>query len=223
MAPGWTNGYVTTGNVTPITSLEVDQGRLTASGKPEDADDPVNFRPALLHPGGRRGRMPSPRSCAPTGIRVLGRRCRQPTAPKGAATIASVHSPCLSAIVGWMLRESNNVIAENLARQVALRTGRPASFAGGGGGGHGGRGPARRRQRHPPGGRQRPVPAGPDHPDGAGRPRPRGGRRRQAALRAAITGMPVAGFSGTLAPGPERVRQLRAGRARDWCGPRRAT
>ena len=29
-----------------------------------------------------------------------------------------------------MLRESNNVIAENLARQVALREGRPASFGG---------------------------------------------------------------------------------------------
>ena len=29
-----------------------------------------------------------------------------------------------------MLEESNNVIAENLARQVAIATGRPASFTG---------------------------------------------------------------------------------------------
>ena len=29
-----------------------------------------------------------------------------------------------------MLRESNNVIAENLARQVALREGKPATFSG---------------------------------------------------------------------------------------------
>ena len=29
MAPGWPRSYITTGNVTPIVSLEVDQGRLT--------------------------------------------------------------------------------------------------------------------------------------------------------------------------------------------------
>ena len=34
-------------------------------------------------------------------------------------------------MVEQMLLESNNVIAENLARHVALATGRPASFAGG--------------------------------------------------------------------------------------------
>jgi len=36
----------------------------------------------------------------------------------------------VSALVAQMLEESNNVIAENLARQVALATGRPASFSG---------------------------------------------------------------------------------------------
>jgi PBP4 family serine-type D-alanyl-D-alanine carboxypeptidase len=36
----------------------------------------------------------------------------------------------LSAIVQWMLEESNNVIAENLARQVAVATSQPASFTG---------------------------------------------------------------------------------------------
>jgi D-alanyl-D-alanine carboxypeptidase/D-alanyl-D-alanine-endopeptidase (penicillin-binding protein 4) len=41
-----------------------------------------------------------------------------------------VSSPPLSAIVQQMLTESNNVIGENLARQVALATGRPASFSG---------------------------------------------------------------------------------------------
>jgi D-alanyl-D-alanine carboxypeptidase/D-alanyl-D-alanine-endopeptidase (penicillin-binding protein 4) len=41
-----------------------------------------------------------------------------------------VSSPPLSAIVDQMLEESNNVIAENLARQVALATGQPASFSG---------------------------------------------------------------------------------------------
>src|SRR5215472_14468354 len=50
MAPGWTTGYISTGNVTPITSLEVDQGRLTPAGTPQDADDPGNFRPRSVTP-----------------------------------------------------------------------------------------------------------------------------------------------------------------------------
>jgi D-alanyl-D-alanine carboxypeptidase/D-alanyl-D-alanine-endopeptidase (penicillin-binding protein 4) len=41
-----------------------------------------------------------------------------------------VSSPPLSAIVEQMLEESNNVIAENLARQVAVKAGRPASYSG---------------------------------------------------------------------------------------------
>src|SRR6266581_3470583 len=44
LAPSWPSSYVATGNVSPITSLEADQGRLTASGAPQDADDPGNFR-----------------------------------------------------------------------------------------------------------------------------------------------------------------------------------
>jgi D-alanyl-D-alanine carboxypeptidase/D-alanyl-D-alanine-endopeptidase (penicillin-binding protein 4) len=198
MAPGWTTSYVTTGNVTPITSLEVDQGRLTASGKPEDADNPVNFRPRSFTPAADAAAAFASFLRA-RGIRVLG-GVSAATAPKGAATIASAHSPSLSAIVGWMLRESNNVIAENLARQVALRVGRPASFAGAasavtavaarlgvGSGIHlvDGSGLSPRDRISPMA--------------LAGLVRVAGGR--QAALRAAITGMPVAGFSGTLAPG----------------------
>jgi D-alanyl-D-alanine carboxypeptidase len=198
LAPGWTTSYITTGNVTPITSLEVDQGRLTASGKPEDADNPVNFRPRSFTPAPAAAAFAS--FLRAQGIRVVGRAAAT-TAPKGAATIASVHSPSLSAIVGWMLRESNNVIAENLARQVALRTGRPASFAGAAG--------AVTAVAARLG-----IGSGIHLVDGSGlSPRDRispmalaglvrvAGGGRQAALRAAITGMPVAGFSGTLAPG----------------------
>ena len=66
---------------------------------------------------------------AADGIRVTGSPVAQ-TAPAHAAGIASVSSPPLSAIVDQMLEESNNVIAEDLARQVALATGQPASFSG---------------------------------------------------------------------------------------------
>ena len=198
-APGWTPSYISTGNVTPITSLEVDQGRLTASGAPQDADDPDNFR--------ARSYTPAADAAAAfagflrrDGVRVAGRPAPGDQ-PQGAAVIATVRSPVLSAIVGWMLRESNNVIAENLARQVALRTGRPASFSGGAAAVMAVLG--RLGARH-----------GIHLVDGSGlspldRVTPQAlatvvrlaAWTGQPALRAVIAGMPVAGFSGTLASG----------------------
>ena len=66
---------------------------------------------------------------AADGIHVTGAPAPE-AAPARPVTLASVSSPPLSAIVAQMLEESNNVIAENLARQVALATGEPASFSG---------------------------------------------------------------------------------------------
>jgi D-alanyl-D-alanine carboxypeptidase/D-alanyl-D-alanine-endopeptidase (penicillin-binding protein 4) len=100
-----------------------------------------------------------------------------------------------------MLRESNNVIAEDLARQIARHAGKPASFSGGAAAvtailGRLG------------------VHHGIHLVDGSGlspmdqvTPGALAAVVRLAAvsgpgaLRAAVTGMPVAGFSGTLAAG----------------------
>jgi D-alanyl-D-alanine carboxypeptidase/D-alanyl-D-alanine-endopeptidase (penicillin-binding protein 4) len=199
LAPGWPMAYISTGNVTAITALEVDQGRLTRSGDPQDADDPGNFRPRSPDPAGQAGNAFAAFLRA-DGIRVTGPVSGQAARPH-AATLASVASPPLSAIVGWMLRESNNVIAENLARQVALHTHRPATFSGSAAavtsvlrslgvptGIHlvdgSGLSP---QDRIAPSTLARVVSlaSGPGHP----------------GLRPAITGLPVAGFSGTLAPG----------------------
>jgi serine-type D-Ala-D-Ala carboxypeptidase/endopeptidase (penicillin-binding protein 4) len=199
MAPGWTASYVSTGNVTPITSLEADQGRLTPSGAPEDADNPDNFRPRSFDPAAvAAGAFAS--FLKADGISVAG-PVLDASAPAGAATIAAVTSPPLSAIVAWMLRESNNVIAENLARQVALRTGAAASFSGAAA--------AVGREL-----RRLGVAGGVHLVDGSGlspddRVTPAALTRLvalasgtgHARLRPAVTGMPVAGFSGTLAPG----------------------
>jgi serine-type D-Ala-D-Ala carboxypeptidase/endopeptidase (penicillin-binding protein 4) len=207
-APGWSASYISTGNVTPITALSVDQGRLTKGGQPEDRDDPVNYRPRSFTPDADAAAAFA-RFLRSQGIKVLpgtgavpaqAGEGRDGVVPAGATTIASVRSPDVASIVGWMLRESNNVIAEYLARQVALHTGRAASFAGAAAaviaadarlGIHG------------------------IHlVDGSGlstldlitplalaRLVGLAGDGRQAALRAAVTGLPVAGFSGTLAPG----------------------
>ena len=126
LLPGW-SGYVTSGNVSVITPLEVDQGRVTTSGQPVDNEAS----------GGLRAASPAAVAAASfarflttDGITVRGTPAPV-TAPAGAATLATVQSPPLAEIIQWMLEESNNVIAENLSRQVALATGHPASFSGG--------------------------------------------------------------------------------------------
>ena len=199
LAPGWPTAYITTGNVTAITSLEVDQGRLTGGGAPEDADDPGNFRPRSADPAAQAAQAFAAFLSA-DGIRVTGPGGQQKAAAHAAA-LASASSPPLSAIVGWMLRESNNVIAENLARQVALREGRPASFSGA-------------AAAVTATARRLGVTGGIHLVDGSGlSPQDRiapaalarlvslASAGTRGRLRAAITGMPVAGFSGTLAPG----------------------
>jgi D-alanyl-D-alanine carboxypeptidase/D-alanyl-D-alanine-endopeptidase (penicillin-binding protein 4) len=128
LAPGWPDTYVSTGNVTPIASLEVDQGRLSLAGTPEDSDDPYNLRPRSADPAAVAASAFAALLTA-DGIKVSGTPVAQ-TAPPHAPAIASVSSPPLSAIVQQMLQESNNVVAEDLARQVAVATGRPASFSG---------------------------------------------------------------------------------------------
>lgn len=127
LAPGWPQSYVTTGNVSVVTPLEVDQGRVTRSGAPADNEASSGRRsadPAAL------AAASFARFLAADGITVRGAPA-QVTAPPDASTISSVQSPPLADIVQWMLEESNNVIAENLARHVAIATGRPASFSGG--------------------------------------------------------------------------------------------
>ncbi|MGH3121183.1 MAG: D-alanyl-D-alanine carboxypeptidase/D-alanyl-D-alanine endopeptidase [Streptosporangiaceae bacterium] len=199
LAPGWPMSYITTGNVTAITSLEVDQGRLTLGGAPEDADDPGNFRPRSADPAAQAAQAFGA-FLSSDGIRVTGPGGQHKPAAH-ASTIASVSSPPLSAIVGWMLRESNNVIAENLARQVALRDRRPASFSGA-------------AAAVTATARRLGVARGIHLVDGSGlSPQDRiapaalarlvslASAGTRSRLRAAITGMPVAGFSGTLAPG----------------------
>jgi serine-type D-Ala-D-Ala carboxypeptidase/endopeptidase (penicillin-binding protein 4) len=197
LAPSWPPDYVSTGNVTPIVSLEVDQGRLTTAGAPEDSDDPYNLRPRAADPAAMAAASFAALLAA-DGIRVTGSPVTQ-AAPARSAVIASVVSPPLSAIVEQMLQESNNVIAENLARHVALATGEPASFSGGAG--------AVITEL-----RRLGVTSGIQLVDGSGlspddaiapdtlvkilelaMARPR--------LRALLAGLPVAGFSGTLSAG----------------------
>jgi D-alanyl-D-alanine carboxypeptidase/D-alanyl-D-alanine-endopeptidase (penicillin-binding protein 4) len=200
LARGWPASYVTSGNVSVITPLEVDQGRLTAAGQPQDVDDPGNYRPRSSDPAAQAAGSFAGFLRA-DGIRVSGLPA-QVTAPARAAVLASVSSPPLAQIIQWMLEESNNVIAENLARHVALATGAPASFTGA----------AAAEQSV----LARLGVTGIELNDGSGlSPDDRitpaalvhliSLDARDARLRPVLTGLPVYGFSGTLANVPGNV------------------
>jgi serine-type D-Ala-D-Ala carboxypeptidase/endopeptidase (penicillin-binding protein 4) len=197
LAPGWPANYVSTGNVTPIVSLQVDQGRLTPAGAPEDSDDPYNLGPRATDPAGMAAASFAALLAA-DGIHVTGPPAAQ-AAPARARGIASVSSPPLAAMVEQMLEESNNVIAENLARQVALATGQPASFSGAAAAVTGEL-------------RRLGVGTGLHLVDGSGlSPQDRIApttlvkvltlATADARIRPLLTGLPVAGFSGTLSGG----------------------
>lgn len=116
-SPNWLRSY--TGDVVgPVMALSADQGRLgpLAGGR---LDDPA-LRTAELFAAELTKR----------GIKVLGRPTRG-TAPAGSPAIADVASAPISALVEYMLVESDNDVAEALARQVAVARGQPGSFSGG--------------------------------------------------------------------------------------------
>ena len=111
LGPGWKPSYVTTGNVAPVSALEVDEGRQGRTG------------PRVQDPALEAGRQ----------LAVL-LHVRAPvartTAPAGATELSAVESPTVAQLVEEMLTRSDNDLAESLGRQVALAADQPASFAG---------------------------------------------------------------------------------------------
>jgi D-alanyl-D-alanine carboxypeptidase/D-alanyl-D-alanine-endopeptidase (penicillin-binding protein 4) len=197
LAPGWNEGDIALGDVTPIVALEADQGRLTAGGALEDDDDPVNYRPRTDDPAGMTAAAFAGMLIR-YGITVTGTPA-QAAAPASAPVLASVSSPPLAAIVEQMLVESNNVIAETLARHVAIALGLPATFSGAAAADMT---ELRRLGITTPASLVDGSGLSPDDkiaPEtlvrvlatAAGRP----------ALRGALSGLPVAGFNGTLSAG----------------------
>jgi D-alanyl-D-alanine carboxypeptidase/D-alanyl-D-alanine-endopeptidase (penicillin-binding protein 4) len=117
-----------------------------------------------------------------------------------ATTLATVSSPPLAALVERMLTNSDNDLAEALARHTALATGRSADFAGAGAA-------VTARLKH-----LGLSSKGADVKDGSGLDRRdrltadlltdllvKAGDPARPELRPALTGLPVAGFTGTLA------------------------
>ncbi|MFF3410384.1 D-alanyl-D-alanine carboxypeptidase/D-alanyl-D-alanine-endopeptidase [Streptomyces sp. NPDC002742] len=175
-------------NIAKVTALMADEGRLddTTSGPAGRALDPAAAAARtfadLLHDHGITTTAPGPSK-----------------ATSRSEALASVSSPPLSALVERMLTNSDNDIAEALARQVALATGEEPSF--------GGDAKAIRAQLQKLG-----LPlSGAQFADGSGLNRAdklsadlltallaKAGDPAHPELRSVLTGLPVAGFTGTL-------------------------
>lgn len=176
-------------NLAPVTPLMTDEARLDDSehGPAPRESDPAHAAARtfadLLHQ---------------RGITVDGDPAGA-KAPAKPERIAAVHSLPLSALVERMLTNSDNDIAEALARQTAIGSRRPVSFAGAGDAVR----TALARQHLPL--------SGAVFKDGSGLNRDdkvtagllshlllQAAERDHPALRPVVTGLPVAAFTGTL-------------------------
>jgi D-alanyl-D-alanine carboxypeptidase/D-alanyl-D-alanine-endopeptidase (penicillin-binding protein 4) len=113
LAPGWDPADVGGGYVAPITALTVDGGRRSP-GSPARLTDPDLAA----------GRALAAALGSPTAPVIRGK------APETVTVLGEVRSQPLGRVVEHMLLASDNVLAETLARQVALAERQPASFAG---------------------------------------------------------------------------------------------
>ena len=114
LAPGWSQGDVAAGFITPIQPVMLDGGRLD----PKLQDGPRVSDPAL------------------TAGRALGDELgaavvERGTAAPAATAIAAVASAPVSELAEHALRTSDNVLAEVLAREVAIARQAEPSYAGG--------------------------------------------------------------------------------------------
>ncbi|GAA3363024.1 D-alanyl-D-alanine carboxypeptidase/D-alanyl-D-alanine-endopeptidase [Streptomyces antimycoticus] len=176
-------------NLSPVVPLMADEGRKDDSdhGPAPRAEDPA------ADAAGTFASMLRDR-----GVEVKGEPGSRKAA-KGARTVASVRSQPLSSLVERMLTTSDNDIGEALSRQTALAAGKPASFAGGA------KAVTQRLRKLglPLGGARIADGSGLDRADhvSAGllsQVLVRAADRDHPPLRSLLTGLPVAGFSGTL-------------------------
>ncbi|TSD95704.1 D-alanyl-D-alanine carboxypeptidase/D-alanyl-D-alanine-endopeptidase [Skermania sp. ID1734] len=115
MAQGWDNSDIAGGNITPIEPLMIDGGR----SNPLVDESPRSPTPAL--DAGRQ--LATALGIDPANVRIG-------SAPSGAAPLASVQSAPLRDRLGQMMRRSDNVLAEEVGREIAKSLGDPLSFDG---------------------------------------------------------------------------------------------
>ncbi|MBT8225114.1 MAG: D-alanyl-D-alanine carboxypeptidase/D-alanyl-D-alanine-endopeptidase [Dactylosporangium sp.] len=184
--PGWDSDIPTGGYGAAVTALAVDGARVNSQSK-----------------NGAAQRYSKPDLAAAQAfakaLGLSGADVAAGTAEQGARELGQVHSPPLARVVELMLSESDNVIAEALARQVAIARGQPVTFVG-----------AAAAMKSVLGELGLPT-DGYDLADGSGLSRDNrltaslltsilstAASQDNARLHAIFSGLPVAGYSGTL-------------------------
>ncbi|GAA0949634.1 D-alanyl-D-alanine carboxypeptidase/D-alanyl-D-alanine endopeptidase [Nonomuraea longicatena] len=117
--PGWKPSYIPDGHVAPVHALAMDEGRRhPARNQPRVSDPPQVAATAFA------------KLLARYGIGVANKTVRPAKAEAGAPELGRVDSPPVYALVEHALTYSDNDLSEALARQVAIKEGQPASFDG---------------------------------------------------------------------------------------------
>ncbi|MEV8513418.1 D-alanyl-D-alanine carboxypeptidase/D-alanyl-D-alanine-endopeptidase [Dactylosporangium sp. NPDC051484] len=114
IGPGWDPDATTGGSGAVITPLMTEGGRTK----------PLKYSDRYAQPDQQAAQAFAKALGAPATAVVAG------TAPQGARELGKVESAPLARMVEFMLQESDNVLADALARQVALAKNQPASFEG---------------------------------------------------------------------------------------------
>ncbi len=185
LGPGWKPNYTAEGDVAPVSALEVDEGRVAPGSNTPVHDPPRIAAYTFAHELTKDG--------------VQATVGRPAVAPENARQLGAVQSPPISALVEQALTNSDNDIAEAMARQVAIARHEPVTFAGSVAAVHqvlaglglasgistvDGSGLSPENRITPAAlARLLATAASPDHPE----------------LRSVLTGMPIGGYSGTLA------------------------
>src|SRR3954469_2118908 len=112
-AGGWGTADAPSSYAAPVTATAVDGARVSPGSTARSGQPGLDAGSALADALGARG-----------ATVVLGE------APPGAKTLATVHSAPISRLVEQALSMSDNMLAEALARQVAIARKLPASFEG---------------------------------------------------------------------------------------------
>ena len=117
--PGWYDSDLKAGYIANITALMTDGARRKATSAAPNA---ARYDRPDLAAGQLFARE--------LGLPASAVTIRNGAAVEGARELGKVHSPTIASLVERMLLTSDNIVAEMLARQVALAKGMPGSFAG---------------------------------------------------------------------------------------------
>ncbi|MGH9050795.1 MAG: D-alanyl-D-alanine carboxypeptidase/D-alanyl-D-alanine endopeptidase [Acidimicrobiia bacterium] len=117
--PTWRDTYRTGGQVGPLGALTVNDGYTVLNPTPVPVDDPASFAASELA-----------RLLAERGV-VVGAEADRGPAPADAAVVASVQSRPVRDIVGGLLRSSDNLTAELLAREIGFKAASEGTTAAG--------------------------------------------------------------------------------------------